>query len=303
MKKTALFVCAILIVCILCSCLVACGEKEKEEVLGFTDIDNQYLLIYDDFTGDTLNSELWNVYGSNGECVRRGGYWDPNQVLVQNNRLVIRTSEIDGKYYTGAIDSKDKFEQGYGYYEARCKLPKATGLWSAFWLMSVEMEDGINDSPDVNKVGAEIDIFESPFYNGGLGNDFYQFNIHVGDYGNNYIQYGSKHLGENAVHYSTVVGSKDTLSIYDDWHTFALEWTEGYYKFYIDRYLVGEVTDSRFISPLKDFLFLSVEVNGSNGVAEGMQFFGGLPISENENGTFPVDFEVDWVAVYSQKPF
>ncbi len=298
MKKIATIICTIIIVCSIAMCFVACGETGNDgdvpQTLGFTDADNQYLVLYDDFTAETLNSEVWNVYGSNGEHIRRGGYWDPNQVLVENNRLIIRTTEKDGKYYTGAIDTKDKFERGYGYYEARCILPKATGLWSAFWLMSVEMEDGNNKSSDVTLVGAEIDIMESPYYKS-VGKEKYQCAVHIGDYDKNYIK------KEQLV--SKTKNDTD-VSLYDSkWHTYGVDWSESGYRFYYDRQLVFEITDSKYISPLKDFLFLSVEIGGSNGEANAMPFALGQKMDKNEDGTFPVDFEVDWVAVYSQKPF
>lgn len=298
MKKTASIIVAILIICSVLTCLVACSDKDNSDdtqTVGFTDADNQYLVIYDDFTGDTLNTEIWNVYGSNGEHMRRGGYWDPNQVIVENNQLIIRTIEKDGKYYTGAIDTKDKFERGYGYYEARCILPQATGLWSAFWLMSVEMEDGNNASSDVTLVGAEIDIMESPYYKIATGNDTYQCAVHIGDYADNYIK------KEQLV---TTTKDNASVSLYDGkWHTYGVDWSESGYRFYYDRQLVFEITQSKYISPLKDFLFLSVEIGGSDGNANNMPFLLGQKMDKNEDGTFPVDFAVDWVAVYSQKPF
>lgn len=297
MKNLARFICIMTVICSVAMCFVACGDQDNSTMadLGFTDTKNEYLVFYDDFDATTLNSEVWNVYGSNGEHMRRGGYWDANQVILEDNQLIIRTIQKDGKYYTGAIDTKDKFERGYGYYEARCKLPKATGLWSAFWLMSVEMEDGNNQSSDVTKVGAEIDIMESPYYKSILDDNMYQCAVHIGDYDQNYIK------REEFIFTTT---KDSTATIYDDeWHTFAVDWSEDGYHFYRDRQLVFEITDSKYISPLKDFLFLSVEIGGSNGVADSMPFIFGQSINNNEDGTFPVDFSVDWVAVYSQKPF
>ena len=323
MKKGISIVAILMLAISLSLCFVACDKTpsgETPEVRGFTDKDNQYLVLYDDFDATEINSELWNIYGKdkgNTPHIRRGAYWDPRQVFTENNALVIRTQKReDGYLYTGAIDSNNKFLRAYGYYEARCKLPKASGLWSAFWLMAPNMY-----SSDVTVSGAEIDIMESPFYINGETNSMYQFNVHVGDYGDNYLMYSDFKTGYgpvNLVNYSNVIGSEEDVSLYEDWHTYALEWTETYYNFYIDRILVATITDMRYVSPVEDFLFLSVEVDGaekqikdaSGNVTERVPdaFTKQFPlftqsINENPSINFPADFLVDWVAVYSQKPF
>ena len=329
MKKAIYIVAILMLVCSIALCFVACNENqndEPKEVRGFTDKNNQYLVIYDDFDAAEINSELWNVYGKdkgNTPHIRRGAYWDPRQVFTENNALVIRTQKReDGYFYTGAIDSHNKFEKGYGYYEARCKLPKASGLWSAFWLMSKQMEEGsAPGTSDVTLTGAEIDIMESPFYINGEVSGMYQYNVHVGDYGDNYLMYSDFKTGYgpvNMVNYSNVLGTEEDVSLYDDWHTYALEWTETYYKFYFDRVLVATITDMRYVSPLQDFLFLSVEVDGAEKQTKDADgnvikrepdaFTKQFPlltqsITENPESNFPADFLVDWVAVYSQKPF
>ena len=329
MKKAIYIVAILMLVCSIALCFVACNENqndEPEEVRGFTDKNNPYLVKYDDFDTTEINSELWNVYGKdkgNTPHIRRGAYWDPRQVFTENNALVIRTQKReDGYFYTGAIDSHNKFEKGYGYYEARCKLPKASGLWSAFWLMSKQMEEGTAPgTSDVKLTGAEIDIMESPFYINGEVSGMYQYNVHVGDYGDNYLMYSDFKTGYgpvNIVNYSNVLGTEEDVSLYDDWHTYALEWTETYYRFYFDRILVATITDMRYVSPLQDFLFLSVEVDGAEKQTKDADgnvikrepdaFTKQFPlltqsITENPESNFPADFLVDWVAVYSQKPF
>lgn len=325
MKKAISVIFILVLIFSLSVCFTGCNEDPEEEtdIRGFSDKDNPYLVLYDDFTSETIDSNLWNIYGQDKGSkphIRRGAYWDPRQVFTQNNALVIRTQKReDGYYYTGAIDSHNKYEKGYGYYEARCKMPKATGLWSAFWIMSKQMEEGTAPgTSDVTRVGAEIDIMESPYYNSPLfGTEHYQYNVHVGDYAANYLMYSKEYPLENIVQYSEILGSEEPVSLYEDWHTFGLEWTEEQYCFYIDRKVVGIITDERFISPLEGFLFLSVEVDGatktvtdSNGNKTDVPdafpnlFEASLTkLTDNPDGTFPVDFLIDWVAIYSQKPF
>lgn len=71
---------------------------------------------------------------------------DPNHPLpnvnpfsVTNGILTIRAdknSAPNNKQYTsGVITSFDSFNQKYGYFEMRAKLPAGKGLWPAFWML------------------------------------------------------------------------------------------------------------------------------------------------------------------------
>ena len=116
------------------------------------------LAFEDSFEGDALDPAKWRLHGKG---IRRGGYWGSSQAFIKGGRLVIRTEYRDGAYgpgwYHAGIDTKGLFEQQYGYFEARCKLPKE-GLWSAFWMLCGRMMQETGNGKD----GAEIDIFESP---------------------------------------------------------------------------------------------------------------------------------------------
>lgn len=295
-KGFAFYIAVLFLLCICLACFVACDTDIA--LLRAIDRDSdEYRVFFDDFDGE-LDTSRWNVHHE----LRKGGYWDSEQAFTDNGYLVLRTVEKDGKFYSGAIDTMNKYERKFGYYEARCHLPKASGIWSAFWLMPQGM---MNDSPtnDVSICGAEIDIMESPYFNPVnnllskqlLENETYQCAVHVGDYKKNYIK------KEQFINTQT---AKTQVDIYDDWHTFGLDWSEDYYRFYFDRKLVFEITDKKYISTVeKDYLFLSVEVGGKNGVAQKPDFIFANSVFENPEGTFPVDFLVDYVAVYSKCPF
>lgn len=132
MKKSSFLICVILVLCcIFATTLTACSDdSEAINVFRPNETEQAYLTFLDDFTDD-LNTNVWNVHDE----LRRGGYWDKDQAFTKNGNLVLRTVEIDGKYYMGAIDTFGKLETHHGYYEARCILPKACGIWSAFWIM------------------------------------------------------------------------------------------------------------------------------------------------------------------------
>ncbi len=269
--------------------LTACNKPDEKD-------DN--LIFFDDF--NTLDTSVWNVYTAKTDTdegwgpesgVRRGAYWDKDQVFTENGNLVIRTEFKDGTCYTGAIDSDNKLEMHYGYYEARCKVPLAHGMWSAFWIFCDEMGASSSD-PDV--CGCEIDIFESPYYGVDLeGETMFQSALHMGDYGDNY---------EKREEFLK------TVDIYDgEFHVFGLDWQENYYRFYVDGIMTVEFTpekDGFKISQKDSFLFLSCEVGGSNGVVGNSSFVlaalsGSLKLTESEA---PVDFLVDYVKIYKTKP-
>ena len=108
------------------SFFTACDDEEVQA--RAIDLDSaQYRIFFDDFDGE-LDTTVWNTLHER----RKGGYWDKDQVLTENGNLVIRTVEKDGTFYTGAVDSMNKKELLFGYFEARCYLPKASGIWSAF---------------------------------------------------------------------------------------------------------------------------------------------------------------------------
>lgn len=281
--------------------MTACNEKSDSDKDDYSIEDDENVLFYDDF--NSLNLDVWNVYTAKTETdegwgpesgVRRGAYWDKDQVFTENGNLIIRTEFKDGVCYTGAIDSDNKLEMHYGYYEARCKVPLAHGMWSAFWIFCDEMGAPSKD-PDV--CGCEIDIFESPYYGYVVnGNTMFQSALHMGDYDKNYTKK------------EKYISSAVSANIYNgEFHVFALDWQENYYRFYVDGILTVEYTpekDGFKISQKDSFLFLSCEVGGENGVIGDSPFVfaalsGSRQLSESEA---PVDFVVDYVKVCKTMP-
>ncbi len=158
-------------------------------------------------------------------------------------------------------------------------------------------------STDAKVAGAEIDIFESPYYDINTSpnpdkTDNYQCAIHVGDYGSESASY----TNDTWMSFLRKDKSKD-IKIYGDWHVFALDWQEDYYRFYYDGTLLWDTDFKNNVSNQDSFLFLSVEIGGSNGIAGETPFLlGGDAITTNEEGVLPQDFKIDYVRVYDVKP-
>ena len=310
-KAVALILALVALFALSAMCLAACDDDGKNfdnDNNNNQNANNATLIFADEFDGASLDEEKWFVHcqprsdGDPGE-VRRGGWWTRDSVKIDDGKLVITTTydDINDTFYTGSVDTKQTFV--YGYYEARCKLPEAKGLWSAFWIMCDKM--GLEE-PDATIGGAEIDIFESPFYQGGG----VQHAVHTGGY-------GDKHSNNFSVLPIILKHSAETSNGYEEWHTFALDWQPSGYIFYIDgvetwrttdNYNIGGVKIDNNISSVPSYIILSVEVGGENGVPGAAPFTPGLnPAKDNReqygDGAFSVDFLVDYVRVYDKNPY
>ena len=243
-----------------------------------------YRLVWsDDFDGNSVDPTIWNVDARNG--VRKGGYWHKDQCRVKDGYLVITTEyKENGVYgagwYTGSLLSMNKKEQAYGYYECRCKLPKGQGLWSAFWLTCA----GASKVNGTGKLGAEIDVFESPFgYKTGKDAWKVTSNIHYNGY-------------DLQTRYQNVVISALDNDPYENFNTYGLLWTPDEYVFYINGREVGRSSFGG-VSQVPEYVVLSCEVDGA---AATPTFGWSGDIRNNRDGkNFTSEFVVDYVKVYA----
>ena len=123
-----------------------------------------YELVWmDDFDGDTLNREDWNVElhepgWVNKELQEYVDSADNIQVKDSNLYLIpIQTKKEDGTYYytSGRVNTQGKHDFKYGLFEARLRVPRGKGYLPAFWMMPLD-EDYYGQWP---KCG-EIDCME-----------------------------------------------------------------------------------------------------------------------------------------------
>ena len=285
--------------------LIGCQQKETFDL----DLSKMILTFEDDFDGNSLDRSKWN-YGFEVEdgkqsAPRRGGFWAQDGVLVENGNLILRTDwREDGEngagWYSGTAmtckqngQSENLFEQKYGYFEIRCKVPYFIGGWCAFWLMPYDgfsHEHNNQTSPEHLNTGidgAEIDVFESPFsYLSKSRNNVVNHAVHYDGY-NEYLKSVSK------------VDVKVT-DLYDEYHTYGFEWREDYYKFYIDGVLTWKVTSDGYtknlkkvkhnvVSQVEEYMLLSVEVVGDDKWC-------GDPAKNDKSKNY--DFAIDYVRVY-----
>lgn len=264
------------------------------------DLTGYELVWSDEFDGRELDRDKWNdaqnVDTLHWGAVRRGGYWHKDMVSVSDGCLHLAVRYVDedraalygGDYkagwYTAMIttwlsnpDNKEEPDEFFrGYYEVRCKLPAGEGLWSAFWLMNGRVYNEDGDGRD----GTEIDVFESFGYPKGewMMANAVSSNLHWDGY--------------NDAHKSFHVGEFYANDPYKEFNTYGVKWTENEYIFYVNGMECAR-TAKGGVSQNPEYLILSNEIAGENGVASGRG-----DITTNADG---VEFTVDYVRVYQAK--
>ena len=275
------------------------GKLPQGKAINLEDFE---LVWSDEFDGDKLDKSKWTYNW--WEVERKGGYWHEDMVSVKDGNLVISAQYFDeplenyhydkwhdkinfdeykAGWYTGSISTINLYEQKYGYFEVRCKLPAAYGLWSAFWMMNGEVENVDGSGQD----GTEVDIFESFYYKDHWwGNDCVVSGIH-------YDGYGEGHKGDSIG--KTFIENDP----YTEYNTYGLEWNENEYIFYLNGVETGRLSTGG-VSQNPEYLLLTVEFSGENGVASGDRHGAG-DINKTPDKNWPAEFVVDYVRCYQYK--
>ena len=111
-----------------------------------------------------LNKTIWTTYAGNPWDKRT--HFTTNNLHFADGKAILRYEKKTGPinddptkgttdYASVLLSTFDHWTQRYGYFEARMKLPRAAGVWPAFWMMPTE-ENPYGQWP---KCG-EIDIAE-----------------------------------------------------------------------------------------------------------------------------------------------
>ncbi len=217
------------------------------------------LVWHDEFDGKQVDESKWNRLG---DWKRRDGFWVKEDAYLSGKGTLLLRTRKDGERYTcGAVNTRDKFEHAFGYYVARCKLPRQPGHWPAFWLMC----PGVTKVGDEGRDGTEIDVVEVPWRDGQLTS-----NLH-------WDGYGKEHKSD---------GTKYTVpEVTEGWHTFGLLWRPTGYVFYVDGQEKWRSTAGG-VSRVPEFLKLTEEIGTWGG--------------EIQKAVLPDEFAVDYVRVYDE---
>lgn len=192
------------------------------------DLNTFKLTFQDEFEGNQLDPKKWEA----PEMTRQGSSrWVKSLVSVKDGLLhlgIRRTDHPQYRYDCGAVrtragydPNRTMFQQRYGYFETRCKLPRNVDkdYWAAFWLMAGSISDRTPDSRE----GTEIDIMESFNF---AGKREHTMALHWNGYGKLHNATGIK------------LGSQRQAAD-GQFHTFGLYWDEQYYVAFLDGVEVG----------------------------------------------------------------
>ncbi len=269
LKKPALVLSSLSLLLILV--ITSCVTDDTQTVTTLTQ-----LTMSDEFDVDGApNSAIWNFdigTGQNGWGNNELQYYTdrPENVIVQNGVLIItaREESFNGSAYTSArLLTRGKFQQQYGRWEARIRLPYGKGIWPAFWLLGDD-----NSGTEIWPQIGEIDIMEY------LGNEPTKM-------------FGTVH----GPGYSGGESVSKPFELENDrfdtgFHIFGIEWGPGYINFYVDDVLYNQITPAdvpgEWVFDDEFYIILNIAVGGS------------LPGSPNAETEFPQRMLVDYVRVY-----
>ena len=167
----------------------------------------------------------------------------------------------------------EKIKKWYkqGYYEIRCKVSDGGGFWSAFWIMAAHPYQAEYSKGGIG--GAEIDIFEAPYFGKTLSHNGVTQTIHCA--GVDGVQEGFQSLR---------LGDFYGKNIYKEYNTYGLEWNENEYIFYVNGV---ETARTSFGGVCRVPLYLIISL----GVDERVY----------ENEYLPASMVVDYVKCYQYK--
>jgi len=186
-----------------------------------------------------------------------------------NLAIYARKENFAGSAFTSArIKTQGKFEQAYGRFEARIKLPYGPGIWPAFWLLGANIEE--EPWPQCG----EIDIME--------------------------FRGQEPHLIHGTLHGPGYSGGASITKSFSypetrfdvDFHIYAVEWGEDYIQFFVDDNLYQELNPEdltgEWVYDHPFFIILNLAVGGN---------YVGFPTKDT---SFPQSMLIDYVRVYKE---
>ena len=234
---------------------------------------------FDGAEGTAPNSEIW-TYDIGGDGWGNGQL-EFNTDRIENAsldgnghlRIVAREESYMGNDYTSArIKTQGLFQQKYGRFEARMKLPAGQGLWPAFWMLGANF-------PEVGwPECGEIDIMEFR----GQEPDTVHATLH-----------GPEYSGADPISQDLTLPGGQTFS--DDFHVFAVEWDPGRIAFYVDSEAYPTAITSSMVTARGDWVF-----NQDFFILLNLAVGGGYVGPVGPDTVFPAEMLVDYVRVFER---
>ena len=257
-----------------------CAQSQSPVPNGSLGQAYQWQLVFaDEFSASSVDTTKWSpsiFWGitSNGsfENLTQLEWYFPANAAVANGVLTLQARQETtltpyGVFnYTSGLITTDrnadntsipvKFDFLYGYVEIRAKVPAGKGLWPAFWML-----------PSDQTASEEIDILEI------LGDDP----------ATNYMTY---HWGTQQSTGSFYKLGNATFA--QDYHTYAVDWSESAIVWYIDGVERQRITDPTILPKKRMDLIANLQVGGN---------WAGAP---DANTIFPANYDIDYIRVWKK---
>ncbi len=247
---------------------------------GGSSFDGYELIFSDEFNAEGLNEKIWRIDEGSvtcyGDAIRLMNF-TKGSIKSDTGNIIIRTDLGQEGYRSGHITTENSFSFQYGYVETRAKFRSAPGLWVKMILTNQnDKKDSVSQIDVFNSLGSKDTVFASA----GV--------LDAKTYYSEYLKLNEPYYEANrtgAFEYGRVLND-------DDYHTYGVEWTPEYIRFFIDGVSYGTVeTTSPKYKDLQTQMYLEYMI----GVDLTEQ------VTVDEVSAWPIDFCVDWVRVY-QRP-
>ena len=203
--------------------------------------------------------------------------------------ITAQKESFNGSNYTSAkLLTRDKFEQKYGRFEARIRMPEGSGLWPAFWLLGADCDEV------AWPICGEIDIME------------YRRQEPISVSGS---VHGPGYSGETEPQ-NQITKSYDLGNDRFDagFHVFGIEWGPDYINYYVDDVLYNQITPAD-IELDEDYPVIYTLDDGTDVTGDwvfnkpfyiilNLAVGGNFPQAPDSDQVFPQSMLVDYVRVY-----
>ena len=246
-----------------------------EEPLPDSPLPGYTLAFRDEFSGTALDDGKWTIR----EDAWRDAQNAADSLEVGGGVLTFITfTDATGVHHAGHINTGDKFEARYGYWETRARFGDSFGQWCSFFIWANTIGNPIGDP---GNAGVEVDIYEHRELDGG-GWDTHDY-VQVGI---NWDGFGREWKKQNRT-----VAHPDGAPLKGEWHNYSVLWDPSGYTFYIDEQQVFRTTAA--VSHIPEHIYLTCEVRDNT-------WAGNIPVGgygSREASTHRM--EIDWVRVWT----
>ncbi len=215
-------------------------------------------ILSEEFGGTNLDGSRWSpcYWWSVSGCTNLSNHelewYEPQQVKISGGLLQLEAKKqtvtgINGQQFkyvsgliSGASPTSNLFSFTYGYVEARVRIPKGRGLWSAFWML-----------PTTRSSLPEVDIFEA------VGERPTEAQLHL----------HTRIQADGTSHNRGFTWRGPDLSA--GWHTYGVEWKPNSLTWFIDGVRRWRVTAVNQIPHEPMYLLANLAVGGTLTQAPG----------------------------------